>query len=224
MSAIWAIFLKDLRSELRTRYALNALVLFALATVLMVSFYLSSRLGPRDPVTAPVHAVLLWIAIFFAALTGLARAFVQEETSQTATLLRLHAPPLAILVGKWLFNVVLLAALALLVVGSFGVFVGLTVRDWPLFVAVVAVGCLGLATATTLIAAIIAQTRIQATLFAPLAFPILLPLLILAVQTTDAAINPIAQGGGWANVQAMAAYVVLTAASAVLLFPLVWEA
>lgn len=225
LRAGWAVFQKDLLSELRTRYALNALVMFSLATVLMVSFYLGQLLRPSEPLTPAIHAVLLWIALFFAALTGLARAFVQEETAQTAALLRLHAPPLAVLLGKWLFNVVLLLGLAALTTTLFGIFVGMRVAELPLLVAVLVLGSLGLATATTLIAAIIAQANVRGALFAPLAFPVLLPLLVLAVQTTDHALGGIVLGiKPWANVQAMLAYVVSVAATAALLFPMVWEA
>lgn len=97
-----AVLRKDLRAELRTRYALNALAVFALTVVLVVSFYLGPRLAPRDPLTPAVNSALLWIALFFAALSGLGRAFVHEEEAQTTTLLRLNAPPLAVFVGKWL--------------------------------------------------------------------------------------------------------------------------
>ena len=35
--ASWAVFRKDVRAELRTRYALNALALFAVSTVVAIS-------------------------------------------------------------------------------------------------------------------------------------------------------------------------------------------
>ncbi len=222
--ASWAVFQKDLRGELRTRYALNALAMFALATVLMVSINLGSQLLASEPLTPLVDAVLLWIVLFFAALTGMARAFVQEEATQTAALLRLHAPPLAVLIGKWLFNTLLLLGLTSLTTLVFGVLMSLRIGNLPLLVAVLGLGSLGLATTTTLVAAIIAQANVRSALFAPLAFPVLLPLLVIAVQTTDLALSGAAWNQALPNVQLLVAYVVLTAASAILLFPLVWEA
>ncbi|MBA3945273.1 MAG: heme exporter protein CcmB [Herpetosiphonaceae bacterium] len=222
--ASWAVFQKDLRAELRTRYALNALVMFALATVLMVSINLGSQLLGSEPLTPLVNAVLLWIVLFFAALTGMARAFVQEETAQTAALLRLHAPPLAVLIGKWLFNTLLLAGLTILTTLTFGLLMSLHVGNLPLLLVVLGLSSLGLATTTTLIAAIIAQANVRSALFAPLAFPVLLPLLVIAVQTTDLAFSGAAWNQALANVQLLVAYVLLTAASTMLLFPLVWEA
>lgn len=38
LSSIWAIFLKDLKSEIRTRYALNALLMFVVVTISMILF------------------------------------------------------------------------------------------------------------------------------------------------------------------------------------------
>ena len=92
--ASWAVFRKDVRAELRTRYALNALALFAVSTVVAISL----GVGPltRSADLPLIHAALLWIAILFAAFTGLARAFVQEEEARTAAALRLAAPPNAV--------------------------------------------------------------------------------------------------------------------------------
>ncbi len=222
--ASWAVFRKDLQVELRTRYALNALVMFVLATVLVASFYLGPQLLSRDENAAATLAVLLWIAILFAALAGLARAFVGEEEAQTATLLRLHAPGLAVFWGKWLLNSVLLAGLVALTTVCFGVLTGLRVANLPLLATVLGAGGAGLATATTMIGAIIARASARSALFAALSVPVLFPLLVLAVQTTEQAILGASFGDALRNVQGMAAYVVALTAASVLLFPFVWEA
>ncbi|GAC1356665.1 MAG: heme exporter protein CcmB [Herpetosiphon sp.] len=223
-AASWAVFLKDVRSETRTRYALNALVMFALSTVVTISINLGTHLLRTDPVTPLIDAVLLWIAILFGALTGLGRSFVQEESAQTAALLRLHAAPLAVFLGKWLFNLVLVSLLGALTTSAFGLLVSLNVGNISLLTVVIVLGCAGMATATTLIAAIIAQANVRSALLAPLALPILLPLLILAVQSTDLALTGAAWKQAAAHVQALSAYVVVIGTGAVGLFPSIWEA
>ena len=222
--ASWAVFRKDLQVELRTRYALNALAMFVLTTVLVASFYLGPQLLSRDENAAATLAVLLWIAILFAALTGLARAFVGEEEAQTSTFLRLHAPGLAVFWGKWLLNTVLLIGLVALTTLCFGVLTGLQVANLPLLVTVLSAGGLGLASATTMIAAIIARASARSALFAALSVPVLFPLLVLAVQTTEQAILGASFRDARGNVQGMVAYVVALTAASVLLFPFVWEA
>ena len=61
-------------------------------------------------------------------------------------------------------------------------------------------------------------------LFAVLAFPLLLPLLIIAVETTEIAMA----GGGWANaaggLRVLAAYSLAQTVASLLLFERVWEA
>ena len=114
LTAAWAICVKDLRAEFRTRYALSAVGLFAITTLTVVSL----ALGPFGLETE-LQAAVLWIVLFFAAMAGLSRVFVHEEETRTAPSLRLAAAPGAVYLGKYLFNLVLLLLLELLVVPLF---------------------------------------------------------------------------------------------------------
>ena len=97
-SLIWratrAIFLREWRSELRNRQALNAVALFAICSVVTVSLGLGPLMPSAD--VALVHAAFLWIVLLFAAFTALSRVFVVEEEQRTAAALRLAAPPIAV--------------------------------------------------------------------------------------------------------------------------------
>jgi heme exporter protein B len=221
--AAWAVFRKDVRSELRTRYALNALAVFALTVVLVVSFYLGPRLSPRDPVTPATNATLLWIALFFSALTGLGRAFIQEEEAQTATFLRLNAPPLAVFVGKWLLNMLLLAGLSIVVTLLLSLFMNVRIANIAMFALTLALGSLGLSTTITLIAAIIAKASARSALFAVLAFPVVFPMLVIAITATEQALTGALWSAALPQIQGLGAYVVAMTAAAIFLFPYVWE-
>ena len=70
-----AIFLKEWRCELRTRYALNTLALFSFTTLLVVSMALGGPVGLNED-ARPFLPVLLWIIVLFAATAGLPRTFV----------------------------------------------------------------------------------------------------------------------------------------------------
>lgn len=222
--AAWAVFLKDLRSELRTRYAINALLLFAASTAVAVSFAVPLLGARRDPDALEIQAALLWVALLFAALNGLARSFVQEEERRTTLALRLAAPPLGVYLGKFFFNVALLAALDLVTTLLFLIFLQVEIGNLALFVATLAVGNLCLATATTLLAAIIAQANFKGGLFAVLAFPLVIPLLVVAIQGTTIALG----GGAWSQgaplLQFLLSYAVATFVASLLLFRFVWEA
>ena len=220
--ASWAVFRKDVRAELRTRYALNALALFAVSTVVAISL----GVGPltSSPDLPLIHAALLWIAILFAAFTGLARAFVQEEDARTAAALRLAAPPTAVYLGKLLFNLALLLLLALLTAVLFVVLVRMRIGNLGLFAVLLLAGSLGLVAVTTLIAAIIARASVKGALFAVLSFPLLAPLLVVAIKATALAL----EGAGWdrgaAPLQVLLAYAVAMFVASLFLFGSVWEA
>jgi len=223
-ASAWAVFRKDLRSELRTRYALNAVLLFAVSTVVALSLGLgplSARLNTDLPL---IHAGLLWVAILFAAFTGLARAFVQEEEARTAAALRLAARPTAVYLGKLLFNLVLLLVLVLVTTLLFVVLLRVRVAEPLLLGALLLAGSLGLVAATTLIAAIIARASVKGALFAVLSFPLLVPLLVTAIRGTANAF----EGRGWvgaaAPLQVLVAYTVALFVASLLLFDSVWEA
>lgn len=224
LRAAWAVFRKDVRSELRTRYALNAILLFAVSTVVALSLGLGPIASARNADLQLIQAALLWIAVLFAAFTGLSRSFVQEEESRTAAALRLAAPPIAVYLGKLLFNLVLLLVLVALTAVLFVVLLRVPVGSPGMFVALLLAGSLGLVAATTLIAAIIARASVRGALFAVLSFPLLVPLLVVAIQGTALAI----EGRGWdrglAPLQVLVAYTIALFVSSLFLFKSVWEA
>jgi heme exporter protein B len=222
--AAWAVVRKDVRSELRTRYALNALAMFALTVVLVVSFYLGTRLSPRSLETPAIHATLIWIALFFTALTGLSRAFVHEEEAQTATLLRLHVPPLAVFVGKWLLNLALVSVVNVVVPVLLSMLLRMRIANMPMLLLALLLGGVGLATTMTLISAIIAKASARGALFAALTFPVVFPLLVLAITATEQALIGAPWRQALPQLQGLGAFAIATIAAAVLLFPFVWDA
>jgi len=213
-----AVFAKDWKSEARTRYALNTLGLFALTTVVLVAL----GLGPMgvEAAGAVVLPLLLWIVVLFAATAGLPRAFVHEEETHTATALRLAARPSAVFWGKLGFALSLTWALEALVAPLFLAMVQLEAGAPWHFIAGLAAGGFGLAAASTVIAAIIAQARGKATLFAVLSFPILIPLLLLAVDVTRAAI---AGDAAPLVLRQLLLYDGAVAVAGAMLFPAIWN-
>jgi heme exporter protein B len=223
LNSAWAVFRKDLRSELRTRYALNALLLFAVSATVAVSLAVGPLRLPDDQQTSLIQAALLWIALLFAALNGLARSFVQEEEARTAAALRLSTPSLAVYLGKFLFNLLLLMVLGAITTLLFILFVRLEVGNGPALIGLLLAGGLSLAAATTIIAAIIARASFRSALFAVLAFPLLVPPLIVAIQGSALAISGETFGMVWPAIRTLLAYSVAMFTTSLLLFRFVWE-
>ncbi len=212
---IWAIVRKECRGEWRTRYGLNAALLFALTSLTSVSFA-AGRLGDRTELLA----ALLWIVLLFAALASLGHAFVREVEGQTLALLRRVASPFEIAAGKLLFNLLFLVVLELLTVPLFLVLMGAPPPRWGTFLAILALGSVALAVSSTLIGALIAQTRGRGALFAGVSFPLLLPVLAAAVGATRAQWQDLP---ATAELRLLAAYGAALLAVSVLLVDHLWE-
>ena len=213
-----AVFRKDVTCEFRTRYAVNAILLFAVTTLVAVSFAVGG-VG----VSQSVQASLLWIIIYFSGMSGLARAFVREEEARTATALRLAAAPGAVFGGKLLFNLALVGALEVIVVPLFVGMMNVQVEGWPLFLVILAVGSAGLAVSSTIVAAIVSRANVKGALFAVLSLPLLLPVLIGGIRGTQAALSSAVFGAGMEWVKLLVAYTGIMFVLSLLLFRFIWE-
>lgn len=165
--------------EFRCRYAYNAQVVFALTTLVAVSFAMGGGLADID-----VAASMLWVILFFSSMTGLSRSFVQEEEAGTILALRLAADPAPVLLGKYLFNAVLMLSLAVIVTPLYFVLAGIPIANPLGLLATVLLGVLGLVGGGTIIAAIAARAMVKGSLMTVLSFPIVVPLLISAINST----------------------------------------
>lgn len=214
----WRVLMKDMRTELRGRTALGTLILFAVVSITAVSYSLGGF-----GLTTAVQAALLWIVLFFAAMAGLARSFVAERETGTDLALRLSAPGSAVYLGKFLLNLLLLFILDILVIILFQILLPLGTLNWTLFMLGLGLGSVALASSSTLIAAIVAQTNIRGALFTVLAFPVLLPALIAGIAASRKALDstPLAEATG--ELQLLVSYAGIMITVALMLFDYVWE-
>jgi len=113
--------------------------------------------------------------------------FVKEEDGRTVMALLLTARPGTLFAGKLLFNAALLLAVTIAVVPLYLILMEPSVQQWGPFMAVLVLGMGGLAGASTLLAALIAKTSNRGSLFVVLAFPVLLPVLVCAINGSVAA-------------------------------------
>jgi heme exporter protein B len=216
---IYAVFLKDLQSELRTRYALNALVMFVVTTVAIILFALR---GDQPSIT--VLAGMFWVVVFFTAMSGLARAFVSEEERGTTMTLQLLTEPSVVYFGKLLFNVVLTLTLVMGVTVVYPiVFPGFLIQSLGIFLVTLLLGSLGLASAATIIAAIIAKAGSRGTLYPVLSFPILIVLLMTVMNATVKALDGSVISDALVDFVVLISYVMVMTAGSSLVFDFVWK-
>lgn len=218
MVEAWAIFRKDLRTEYRTRYVFNAMLLFAL-----VSFAAMSLAVGGVAITPLLAAVYFWIILFFSALTSLAQTFIRESETHTSVFLKLTAPTDAVFFGRWAFHLVLVLLLEALLTPLSMLFFGTTISDWALWFAALSLGAVGLVSTVTLLGALIAASGVRAALLPVLALPALMPLLVTAIRVTEVCFGSTGSGGLADHLIVLATYAVVSTVSGWLLFPFVWR-
>ncbi|MCI0708284.1 MAG: heme exporter protein CcmB [Ignavibacteriae bacterium] len=215
----YAVLLKDAQSELRTRYAVNALVMFVVTAAVIVQLAIRSELP-----SSAVLSGLFWVVVFFAAMSGLSRTFVSEEERGTSMTLQLVASPSAVYFGKLSFNIVLTLLLNSAITILFTVvFPGFVVETFGTFLLTVLLSSIGLASTSTILAAIIAKANTKGTLYPVLAFPILIPLLMTAMRATTRALDGEPFGNAAEEYQILISYIMVITAGSYLVFDYVWK-
>lgn len=215
----YALIEKDVRSEVRTRYALNALLMFIVTAVSTILFALRS-----DNPSAELLSGVYWVVIFFTAMSGLSRIFVSEEERGTVMVLQLIASPSVVYFGKLLFNSALTLLMTTAVTGLYVVvFPGFVIKSYELMFLTVFLGSLGFAASATIIAAIIAKAGARGTLYPVLSFPVLIPLLMTVMNATSRALagEPFVNGIG--ELQVLVGYLLVMVGGSYLLFEFVWK-
>lgn len=213
------VTLKDGRSEFKTRFALLSLSMFVVVTMFIMVF---ATMG--ETLSTGTLAGILWIIVFFTAMAGMGRSFVAEEERGTGLLLRLLAPSDVVFAGKLLFNVLMLVTLTAATATLYVLLMNIVVKSFWLFALTLLTGSAGLASSSTIVAAIISRARGKGTLYAVLSFPILVPLVILVVDATRMAFDglPLA-GEGLNDVLLMAAYTGVVIGVSTIVFDIVWK-
>ncbi|MDE2997287.1 MAG: heme exporter protein CcmB [Bacteroidota bacterium] len=214
----WAVLEKDVRLEWRSRYALNMLLMFVLSSLLLIAFAVG-----QESVGERMQAALLWIVILFSASIGLGRSFVAEEERGTVLLLQLNVPGSQVFAGKLMFNFLLMLAVDAVALVVFAILLNMVIESWSLLIVALLLGSLGLAGATTLLAAIIARTANKGPLLPVLLFPLLIPLLLSVVRASRAALEGgLGYTGAMGDLQTITLFSGVVITAAVLLFEYVW--
>lgn len=213
------LFKKDWESELRTRYALNALSMFILVTISVIMFSIGS-----EKITEYLTGGLLWVVIFFSAMSGLSRAFVSEEERGTTLTLHLIASPSTIFSGKLLYNLILVFLMNFAITFLFIIlFESFIIKNLLLFLIAFLLGNVGIAVSSTIIAAIISKASSKGTLYPVLSFPILLPLILVLLELTKFAMDGNSVAESMTEILVLVSYDVIMTTASYLLFDFIWK-
>ncbi len=174
--------------------------------------------------SASAKLALLWVLLCFAAFTGLAHAFVHEEETGTTLALRMSMPAAGVYAGKLLFNLMLIALVTIFVTPVYMLITGLGMGAPAVFIGTMASGCIGLAGAATIIAALAAKARGTGALFGALGLPLLVVFLSLLMNAATTVYTPNPEPArALKDVGGLLSYGVALIAVSAVTFRFVWE-
>ena len=182
LSDVWEILLKDLRLELRRRYEIYSVVIFALLSNLLFAF----ALGPSDSNVLEFVPAIIWMSILFIGMLGFTTVFIREMDKGTLDGLRL-APiyPQAILIGKTLYTFILMSVGAIFIVPSSMIILNYVFNsDGLLVVAVLILGIFNLAIVGSIVSALAMYSESRALIIPAVSLPLIPGTLIPSVLAT----------------------------------------
>jgi heme exporter protein B len=170
---------KDLRLELRARDTLPAMLLFVLSTLVVFHFALPTG---ADEVAAQG---LLWVALVFTALLGLARAWAPERDGGALEgLVLAPSDRSAIWLGKSAAVFVFLALIEVVALPAFAIFFSPLQAEGVLGVLLANIGICAVG---TLLAAMAAASRTRELILPLLFLPLAIPLVVGGVGASASA-------------------------------------
>lgn len=218
-TVVTAIIQKDLQAEFRSRELVATMVLFSLMSVLVFSFALElDRVAERQAVSG-----VLWVTIVFASLLGLNRSMAMEnDNASMDALLLAPISRVSIFAGKLVSNFVFTLAVGLLLMPLMTLLYNLNLLSgWLLLVVIL--GILGICVTGTLLSTMSLQSRSPAALLAIVQLPVVLPILLAAVISTNGIIGdlPLTDWVSW--IQVLLAINIIYLALSFLMFAYVIE-
>jgi len=196
---IWTIAAKDLRSEMRTKEALNASVSFSVVILILFSFAFDQAEDLKGMLGG-----LLWLAYSFAGALVLNRSFARElQNDCLDALISSPAPSGAIFLGKAFGNFALLMIVELVSLGFFAVLYDVRLAGkLGLLLLVMVLATWGMSVIGTAFSALTVNLTMRELMLPVLIYPFLIPVLMSAmILTTDLLAGvPIATNMVWLRV------------------------
>lgn len=216
-----AIARKDLTAERRSKAAFNSVVALAVTILVLFGF----ALGPDTQALRDAAPGAIWLAALFAGVLAFNRSYQMElEGGALDQLILYPGSRRAIFAGKLLGNFVLVASMLTIVIALGVILFQIRIpAQWPTLVLILFLGCVGLVTLGTFYAAMASRSRAREVLLPLLLFPMLVPVLIAAIEATKALLggNLMGDAGAWARL--LGAFDVIFVAASFLTFEFVIE-
>ncbi len=210
------LVLKDLILEWRSKHAINSMFLYVVSTV----FVCYQAFKTVDDTL--MWNALFWIILLFASINAISRSFVQESQYRQLYYYSITGPK-AIILSKIIYNTILMVFLSTIAYFTYSVIFKNPVGDLLLYFVAVLLGSISFATVFTMVSGISSKTGNNSTIMAILAFPVIIPLLIVLIKLSNNALQGLDRGISMGEIAVLLAINVITVTISLLLFPYLWR-
>jgi len=199
---------KEFQLELRRKSVISGLGLYLFSIVFICYLTFSLR---QNLITPLVWTAVFWITLLFT-----------ERKSRDIYYYSI-ASPASIILSKIIYNFLLCLLMSFTGLLLFNLFLGDPVADQFLFSVVVALASWGFAASLTLLSGIASKTTSSHILMAVLSFPVVISILLLAIQVTKNCLDGLDRSVSWDEILTLTAINCLVTAVSYLLFPYIWR-
>lgn len=177
-SIVW----KDLTSEFRSKEMILSMCLFSFLVLIIFSFTLGMGLVNLKEIIPGI----LWVVFIFSGLMGLSRAFGAERDKGTLPgLLLCPVSRWEIFLAKMMVTLIFTVIMEIFTLSIFIILYNMNLLPYLLPLGlIILLGTVGFCIIGTIFSAMSATTRSRDVILSILVFPILVPLIIAAVQAT----------------------------------------
>jgi heme exporter protein B len=186
-SQILTIALKDIRSELRGKEAINASLAFSVVVLLILNF----AFDPSADETGAFAGGLLWIVFAFAGVLIFNRSFARELPNDCLdALIAAPIPGPALFLGKTLAAFLLVFGVELVSLPVFSNFYDVRILNviFPL-IGIIALGTWTMSVVGVFFSLLTINIRLRELMLPVIFYPMLIPALLGAIATTTALLN-----------------------------------
>lgn len=170
--------------EMKQKHFISSIVLYIISTIFVCSLSFTSI------AETSIWNGLFWIIILFSLTNAISKSFLNENSDKQIFLYTLINPRVLIL-GKIIYNLLLSIVLVLISFFVFNFFIqsnGLENMNYSMFLLAVVLGSTSISSTLTMVSAIASKTNNNIGILSILAFPILIPSLLLSIQFSNLAI------------------------------------
>ena len=203
--------------ELRRQHTFYGILLYIASTVFVLFLSL-----PDSP-DANVWNSLFWVIQLFVCINTVAKSFLQESRGLMLYYYTI-ASPVEFIIGKLLYNIILMVIMSSVSLLLFYMFLGSPVTDGLRFFGIVMLGGISISLTFTLMSAIAAKANQNAALIAILGFPLILPQLLLLMRLSKSGFAEVFREGAiWQLAGLIVGLDAAVFVLAVILFPYLWK-